>query len=155
MKLNTKTLIDYKAIADQAISEGITKHAVCGVIFRGDDVLLIRRALGDKFRGGFWEVPGGKVEIGENFKQALVREIKEETNLTALDVQNYVGHVDYKVAESTVRLYMFVVKADDSKIKLQEREHQEYKWVPKDAAIKYLAKEEFTDLFLAYIKTLK
>ena len=30
---------------------------------------------------GWWGLPGGKLEIGENFQNCIVREVKEETNL--------------------------------------------------------------------------
>ena len=30
---------------------------------------------------GYWELPGGAVEFGENYKDCLAREIKEEMNL--------------------------------------------------------------------------
>ncbi len=39
--------------------------------------LLQRRPL-QKQHGGLWEFPGGKVELGENPRDALVRELGEE-----------------------------------------------------------------------------
>lgn len=32
--------------------------------------------------GGYWEFPGGKIELGESPKDAIVREVKEELNCT-------------------------------------------------------------------------
>lgn len=34
-------------------------------------------------RRGNWEFPGGQVEVGENLEEALVREIRGETGITA------------------------------------------------------------------------
>lgn len=55
--------------------------AVCGLIVRGDELLLVQRAV-EPCRGQ-WSLPGGFIELGETTEEALVREIREET---ALDV---------------------------------------------------------------------
>ena len=55
--------------------------SVGAVVFRGDDVLLIRRGR-PPFRG-HWSIPGGKVEHGERMREAALREVAEETGVTA------------------------------------------------------------------------
>ena len=62
--------------------------AVGTVCFRGEDVLLIRR--GTKPLAGNWSIPGGKIEFGESTEDAALRELKEETAVTA----RLVGLVD-------------------------------------------------------------
>ena len=55
------------------------KLAVGGVVWRGGDVLLIRR--GKEPWKGQWSIPGGKVDFGERLEAALLREIMEETGI--------------------------------------------------------------------------
>jgi len=49
---------------------------------RGDEVLLIRR--GQPPRAGEWSIPGGRVELGEGVAEAALRELAEETGVTAV-----------------------------------------------------------------------
>lgn len=50
------------------------------VVWRGDEVLLVRR--GRPPRQGEWGIPGGAQELGETLFEAAVREVLEETGLT-------------------------------------------------------------------------
>lgn len=49
---------------------------VLAVIEKGDKILLTKRVI-NPYKG-YWDLPGGFVEIGQNLEKALVKEIKEE-----------------------------------------------------------------------------
>lgn len=55
--------------------------AVGVVCFRGEDVLLIRRARPP--RQGEWSLPGGRIEPGERAVEAALRELREEAGVEA------------------------------------------------------------------------
>jgi 8-oxo-dGTP diphosphatase len=45
------------------------------IAFSGDEFVMVRH------RGRAWEMPGGRLEEGESFEQAAVREFAEETGM--------------------------------------------------------------------------
>lgn len=50
---------------------------VCAILFQGSRVLAAQRGE-TQSQSGLWEFPGGKVEAGESYSEALIREIREE-----------------------------------------------------------------------------
>ena len=58
-----------------------TVQAAGVVCFRGDEVLLIRRATSPRI--GEWSLPGGRLEKDEEPHAAALRELTEETGVTA------------------------------------------------------------------------
>ena len=50
-------------------------------IVEGDSVLLVRKSPDDPNQPGLWEVPGGRMEFGENIDEHLRREVREEVGL--------------------------------------------------------------------------
>ncbi len=59
--------------------------AVGAVVFKGDSVLLVRR--GNAPAVGKWSIPGGAVGLGETLEAAVIREVREETQLEVRPVK--------------------------------------------------------------------
>jgi 8-oxo-dGTP diphosphatase len=71
-------------------------------------VLISKRAPGSHL-AGYWEFPGGKLESGENTRDAAEREALEETGLTARIVEELpVFDAWYADLDLKVRLYPFI-----------------------------------------------
>jgi len=51
---------------------------VAAVMVREDGRLLLARRPSGSHLAGFWEFPGGQVEVGESAEEALARELREE-----------------------------------------------------------------------------
>ena len=70
----------------------------CGgvVIFRGK-ILLLYKNYRNKYEG--WVLPKGTVEKNEDFNQTALREVKEESGVTA-QIMKYVGKTSYSFSTS-------------------------------------------------------
>ncbi|MBQ6344746.1 MAG: NUDIX domain-containing protein [Methanobrevibacter sp.] len=91
-----------------------------------NEILIVKRHPKSRTDPEMWELPGGKVEKGEFFADALVREIKEETNLD-VNVGDFAEAIqnDY-MHKRTVQVMMYLddVKGD---VKISD-EHTDWMW---------------------------
>lgn len=66
------------------VTGDLRKHGigvgVGAVVFRGGDVLLIKRAKAPFI--GQWSIPGGGLHEGERLEEAVLREVMEETGVS-------------------------------------------------------------------------
>lgn len=83
--------------------DSITDVAV-GVIARKDGCILLGSRPQGKPWAGWWELPGGKIEAGEDVLQALTRELREELGIDVHQAWPWVTHVHH-YPTTTVRLH--------------------------------------------------
>ena len=110
----------------------IINMAFYGLTMRGvikntdNEILILKRHPKSKTDPEMWELPGGKVEKGEHFTDALIREIKEETSLDC-EVGDFCEAVqnDY-MHKRTVQLIMYLENIEGN-VKISE-EHTEFMW---------------------------
>ena len=124
----------YDLLMEKGKEEGIIKNVVGGIILNSQNEILIMTRKTDDFMGGIDELPSGNMDNGENIYQALIREIKEETNLDVKEVTSYVNSFDYiSGSGKKARQYNFVVKVESTDEVLLT-EHDSYKWQSIDEA---------------------
>lgn len=76
-----------------------------------------------------WEFPGGKIELGETPKEAIVREIKEELD-TEIEVMKLLDTVEYDYPQFHLSMDCFICKIKSGDLVLKE--HEAAKWLPKE-----------------------
>ena len=103
--------------------------AVSSFIVNDNKLLLIKRTSDNKHFANAWEIPGGRLEIGEDPIQGVKREVKEEVGidieiLYPLSIKHFV-----RDDGQTITKLNFLCKALNSNVKLSD-EHSVFEWVP-------------------------
>lgn len=107
--------------------------AVGVVVNRKNEILLAKRPT-EKYMGGYWEFPGGKVEEAESTVRALARELQEEVSITLVDCEKLI-EISHNYPDKHVLLEVYLVTAfAGNAVGL---ENQEIRWVNKDDLEKY------------------
>jgi 8-oxo-dGTP diphosphatase len=92
--------------------------------------VLITQRPQHKQLGGLWEFPGGKVELGEAPEQALVRELKEELDLSVdLDALEPFAFASHAYADFHLLMPLYVATTWRGELKLDPQAAQAAKWV--------------------------
>ncbi|MCP4620811.1 MAG: NUDIX hydrolase [Bradyrhizobium sp.] len=105
--------------------------AVSAVIFRGDRLLLVRRARSPG--KGFYSLPGGRVEFGESLHTALHREVDEETAIK-IEIVGLAGWREVLPAAGGGGHYLIMSFAARWKAlePVLNDEHDDFKWLRPD-----------------------
>lgn len=115
-------------------------------------ILIVKRSEKEVYPKQ-WCAPGGKIEPNENRRQAVVREIKEETGIELNKHKlKFLRTVFVKYPEVDFEFSMFKTELDNmpKKIELDE-EQEEYVWVTPQEALSYdLVPDEAECIKLVY-----
>ena len=98
---------------------------VAALIWEGDRFLACQRPA-NKARGLLWEFVGGKVEPGESLEDALIRECREELDITVAPRDVFI-EVIHEYPDLTVRLTLFNAAIAEGKPKALE--HHDIRWI--------------------------
>ncbi|NQX12262.1 (deoxy)nucleoside triphosphate pyrophosphohydrolase [Microbacteriaceae bacterium VKM Ac-2855] len=104
-------------------------RVVAAVIEDGDLVLVCRRAPG-RASAGKWEFPGGKVEDGETAEAALVREIREELDVT-IEVVSHLSTEETTVDSRAIRLECYRARLLGDR-PARSSDHDSMLWLPRE-----------------------
>jgi 8-oxo-dGTP diphosphatase len=108
------------------LSEGTKILEVsAAVLQRPDGAFLLAQRPPDKIWAGYWEFPGGKIEMGETPYHALVRELHEELGITVQTAYPWLTRI-FTYPHATVRLNFFRVIAWSGE--LHPHEGQQFAW---------------------------
>jgi 8-oxo-dGTP pyrophosphatase MutT (NUDIX family) len=114
-------------------------RAAGGVIVRDGTVVLVHRPKYDD-----WSFPKGKLDKGETFEEAAVREVREETGLIC-ELRGHLVDVEYPVGDGDrklVRFWEMNVVGGDVDARTPDREIDHVEWVPLETARTRLTYEQ-------------
>ncbi len=107
---------------------------VVAALIRNNDRFLICQRPVNKKRAFLWEFPGGKVEEGESYEEALARECLEELGIL-IGVETVFMTVTHSYPDIQIRLTVFnavILRGEPVAL-----EHQKIRWILPQEIFKY------------------
>ena len=117
-----------------------------GVVFRrqknGNEFLVLKRVPED---GGFWQAVTGTIEKGEQAIDAIKRELAEETGISeTIHISDVLEEYSWDLPKDKIQgkdLIFAVEVSRNIKIKIDQNEHSEFRWLPLEEAVNLLKYE--------------
>jgi len=110
--------------------------AVKALLFFDGKFLLVKRSDNARGEHSYWEFPGGRLEFGETPEEALARELKEETSLSAKIIRPLQTWSFFRGDDTQIVGITFLCKADSAIVQLSS-EHDAYSWITFDELNQY------------------
>lgn len=106
-----------------------------------------RFALVHRHKHDDWSLPKGKVDPGEDWKKAAVREVLEETGCRG-KIKKYAGSISYLLAGVPKVVLFWHMEIKDVKTERMNGEVDEVRWLTVDEAIQIMDYEDEIELLL-------
>ena len=134
---------------DWCLIDGVYHLTCLGVVARPDKTFLItKRVMTKAWAPGWWEVSGGAAQAGDESRDAVLREVNEETGLDASQAEG--GYLFTYKRENPgegdnyfVDVYRFVMDVEDKDLKLQTEETDGYMFATLDQIKAFAAEGKF------------
>lgn len=101
--------------------------ALKAIIEKDGKFLALRRSAKEEIFENIWDIPGGRMEFGEQPIEALRREVKEETSLN-IDIIKPISTWTFFLGETQVVGITYAAKYISGDVELSD-EHKEFKWL--------------------------
>jgi len=111
-------------------------------------ILLLKRSDDDTINPGKWDLPGGKIDEGETFDQALVREVSEEAGL-AVTLCHVAGAGELEMPDKRIAYLIFLCDAESHDVVISP-EHSAYCWIDPVKAAGFDLAPQYLELFGRY-----
>jgi ADP-ribose pyrophosphatase YjhB (NUDIX family) len=100
------------------------------VLTRQEDILLIRR-FNTGFEDGNYTLIAGHVEAGESFSEALIREAREEANITIMPHHLKAVHIMHRKYEHEERIgvFMHATNWENEPCIMEPHKHDDLRWI--------------------------
>ena len=118
---------------------------VSGFIYDNGKVLILKRGAQETFLANHWEVPGGKLEYGEDPIVGALREVKEEAGIDCevLCIHHTWGAVnDYRGQKTHFVEICFIMKMKPNQKVVVGDGMADAKWISKNELSNYLMSPE-------------
>ena len=125
------------------LKSGDTEEVSKGIFVKGDRILLVKPAIGNTNK---YDIPGGKINLGESKEQGLFRECFEEVGLKIKKVK-FLGR------EENRKKNYFIISEWNGDIILQEEEISKYRWVSLATVLQYNLTKTAYDGITMLLKT--
>lgn len=98
--------------------------------YKNKKILVSKRSMNKKYFPGFWEIIGGNLEFGEDFKDCVIREVREEINCNIKNLTHLHSRTMYlnNLMYITVAYYGEITEEPV----FNKDEISEIKWISKD-----------------------
>ncbi|MCX7717306.1 MAG: NUDIX domain-containing protein [Candidatus Sumerlaeaceae bacterium] len=110
--------------------------------------LLLRRSPASRGNPGKWDFPGGKIDPGEGFDEAIRREVLEETGLAIL-LERVAGWAESVAPMRRVAYLIMEGFPAGGKLRIGP-EHDAYEWVPRAELASRDLCRQFRDFAVAF-----
>src|SRR5687767_3994692 len=104
------------------------RNAAKAFIVENGRLFMLKRRANDPHKPNAWDIPGGRLELGEDPFDGLRREAKEEANINLKIKMPLSVHHFTRDDGQKITLTIYWCDMLPSEIKLSE-EHQEYRWI--------------------------